>query len=462
MGNRGKFNSKFGFIAAAAGTAVGLGNIWRFPFEVANGGGAVFILIYLGFCFLICYPLMVTEIAIGRKTERDASGAFTKLGFSKWRFLGKMGIAASVIGLSLYSVIAAWAFGYFIEMLLGNFSIGSNFDSYIKDIFKIGLYSLIFLSVTVFIVSKGVSGGIEKASKILMPSLLLMIIILGSYAMTLPNGIKGISFYLIPDFSKINLPVIYGALAQAFFSLSLGMGAHITFGSYALKEDNILASASLITLSDVVVAFLAGFMMFPFVAYLNNGDVAGVVGGPGLIFETLPSVFESLGPVAGIIVGSFFFLLLSFAALTSAVALLEVPVAFMIDEYKIVRKRATWSVAIFIFTLSIPSLLGNGYSDFFTNFIQYGSMEIKTNFLTFILHINDAIMLSGGFLISIFGAYIWHKKKLNEELSVGFPGYKDSMLEKFIGLAISYLCPATTGLIFILTVLDRYFGVVIL
>ncbi len=463
MASRGNFNSKIGFIAAAAGSAVGLGNVWKFPFEVANGGGAAFVIMYLAFCFLLCFPVMVTEIAIGRKTQKNPVGAFAALGFPKWKFLGKMGVLAGVLILSFYNVVAGWAFGYFVEILMGNFAIGSQFGEFIKDVVKVGGYGLIFMFSTAFIVSKGISGGIEKASKIMMPALLGIILLLVGYALTLPYAMEGVSFYLIPDFSEINLEVVYSALGQAFFSLSLGMGAHITYGSYVSKNDNIITSASLITLTDITVAFLAGLMMFPFVAYLSNGDMAGVTGGPGLIFMTLPGVFESFGPVLGIVIGASFFLLLCFAALTSTVSLLEVPVAYAVDDFGIPRKKAVWVVAAGIFIIGLPSLVGNGYSAFFSNFITYGGNESATDFMTFIGHVaNDSILPLGGCLISIFGAYVWKKANLNEEISQGYPGYKGSFVEKFLNLMISVFCPVILGIIFILTVLDRFFGITVL
>lgn len=462
MASRGNFNSKFGFIAAAAGTAVGLGNIWRFPFEVANGGGAAFLLIYLGFCFVLCLPLMLTEIAIGRNTHKDASGAFSHLGFRKWSFLGKMGIFASIIGLSLYFVIAAWALGYVIEMLIGNFAIGDQFNTYITDILKIGTYGLIFLTATAVIVSKGISGGIEKASKILMPSLLVMIILLGIYALTLDHAFEGVVYYLVPDFSELKLSVVYSAIGQAFFSLSIGMAAHLTYGSYVSKDDNILASASLITVADVTVAFLAGLMLFPFVAFISNGNFENVSGGPGLIFETLPIVFESFGNLWGVLIGVVFFLLLSFAALTSAIALLEVPVTYLVDEHKIQRKKAVIIMTAIIFILGIPSLIGNGYSTFFTNFIQYGSQSDPTNFLTFLIHTNDILMISGGILMSIFAMHVWKEPNLTAEIATGFPFYTNSIFRKMLRFLIGYICPAVLAVILVLTILDRYFGIIII
>jgi neurotransmitter:Na+ symporter, NSS family len=456
MASRGGFNSRIGFIAAAAGSAVGLGNIWKFPFEVGQGGGAAFVIVYLAFAFILCFPVMVTEIAIGRKTEKNPVGAFSALGFRRWRIVGILGVLAGVLILSFYNVVAGWAFGYFIEMVQGNFNIGSNFGGFTGNLVKVGGYGILFMLATAFIVSKGISGGIEKASKILMPTLIIMILGLVFYAFTLPNAGKGIEFYLLPDFSKITLSVMYKALGQAFFSLSLGMGALITYGSYVAKKENIVTAAALITLTDVGIALLAGLMMFPFV--FSQG--LPPTGGAGLIFVTLPGIFESLGPVLGIIIGSTFFLLLSFAALTSTVSLLEVPVSYVVDEHKINRKVAVWLVAGLIFIVGIPSMLSNGSSAFFSNFITYIGAEKATDFMTFIGHVaNDSFLPLGGALIAIFAAYIWKKHNLNKEIEQGFEGFEDSFVEKFIDFSISYLAPVILISIFILTVLDRFFGV---
>ena len=203
--NRGEFGSKLGFVLAAAGSAVGLGTIWKFPFEVGNGGGAAFVVLYLLFCFLICFPVMVTEIAIGRKTNRNPVGAFKSLGYRRWAIVGYMGLFCGVLILSFYNVVAGWAFGYFLEMVQGNFAIGEQFGTYVSDWARVGLYGLLFMGATAFIVSGGIKGGIERAAKILMPSLLAIILFLVIYAFTLPNAIKGVEFYLLPDFSKINV-----------------------------------------------------------------------------------------------------------------------------------------------------------------------------------------------------------------------------------------------------------------
>ncbi|MBV6644011.1 MAG: sodium-dependent transporter [Cyclobacteriaceae bacterium] len=460
MAARGAFSNRLGFILAAAGSAVGLGNIWKFPFEVGLGGGAAFVGMYLLFCFLLCFPVMVTEVAIGRKTQKNAIGAFNSLGFKKWNFIGKLGIFCGILILSFYNVIAGWAFGYFFEMAVGNFSISQNFGVYTSNVLKVGAYAVVFMLFTAFFVSKGVSGGIERLAKILMPSLIFMIFCLVGYALTLPNAFEGIKFYLVPDLSEITMSTVGGALRQAFFSLSLGMGALITYGSYLSKSDNIVSSAAFITLADVGIAFIAGLMIFPLVAFNNGGDMSLVQSsqaGPALIFVTLPGVFETLGAGLGAFVGAFFFLLLSFAALTSTVSLLEVPVSYVVDEWKLDRKVAVGAVALLIFIIGLPSMLANGASGFFSgSFTMPGG---STDFLSLAALSADTLLLFGGFFIVTFAAYVWKKENLHEELAEGFDGYHASFVKTFIDFAISYVCPVLLAILFVLVFLNNFFGI---
>ncbi len=458
MSARGNFSSRIGFILAAAGSAVGLGNIWKFPFEVADGGGAAFVLIYLVFAFILCFPVMVTEVAIGRKTEKNPIGAFNALGFKRWNIIGKFGILCGVLILSFYNVVAGWAFGYFLEMIMGNFGIGEVFGSFTSDIVKVGAYAIIFMFTTAYIVSKGVSGGIEKLAKILMPTLIVMILSLVIYSFTLPNAIEGVKYYLVPDLSKLtNVNTIGGALRQAFFSLSLGMGALITYGSYLSKKENIVSSSALITLFDVGIAFIAGLMMFPLVAYNLGGEMSNVQGGAGLIFVTLPGVFETLGGTLGVIVGGFFFLLLSFAALTSTVSLLEVPVSYVVDEYKVKRTKAVIIMSAIIFVIGIPSLVGNGYSEFFSN--AFNLPGGSSDFMTLVGYITDVLLMFGGFLIVTFAAYVWKKENLAEEISHGYPGFNDSIIKKLLNFCISYLCPVVLAILFVVVVFNNFLGI---
>lgn len=458
MTERSGFSSKVGFIAAAAGSAVGLGNIWKFPFEVGESGGAAFVVVYLLFCFMLCFPLMVAEIAIGRKAQRNPVGAFNALGHGRWSFIGKLGILSCVLILSFYNVVAGWCFGYFIEIIFGNFSIGEQFPFFVKDVIKVGGYSVVFMATTAYIVSRGISKGIEKAAKILMPILLIIIGLLATYALTLPGASKAVAFYLFPDFTKITGEVVYNALGHAFFSLSLGMGAMITYGSYVGKKDNIITSAVAITLLDVGIAFLAGLMLFPMV--ISQG--LDTHGGAGLVFMSLPAVFENMGPFMGIVVGSLFFLLLSFAALTSTVSILEIPVSYLVDEKEMRRPRAVWLVAVGIFILGIPSLLANGYSGFFTKFVTYFCASAPTDFMTFISDVaSNSFLPLGGFLIALFTAFVWKKENLFEEVTNGNKNFTGTWVAKFLGFSIKYLCPWILGAVFILNVLDSFFGLTI-
>ncbi|MCW9000645.1 MAG: sodium-dependent transporter, partial [Kangiellaceae bacterium] len=314
-----------------------------------------------------------------------------------------------------------------------------------------------------FIVSRGVSQGIERAAKIMMPSLIILILGLIIYSLTLPDALAGIKYYLLPDFSKLTGSVVYSALGQAFFSLSLGMGALITFGSYLKKDTNIVSSAAIITVSDVSIAFLAGLMMFPIVAYLTQGDlqaISQISGEESFIFQTMPAVFESLGSTLGVIIGGLFFLLLSFAALTSTISLLEVPTAFLVDEKKIQRSKATWLVALVVFLVGIPSMLGAGSSSFFADFIRLPGMENSMSFMAVVGLVGGSTFLSlGGFLISIFTAYVWKKRNFNEEIYYENEGRLGRLLRLYVDFAIGVICPIVLGILCLVTILNNYFGI---
>jgi neurotransmitter:Na+ symporter, NSS family len=455
VASRSKFTNKFGFIAAAAGSAVGLGNIWKFPFEVGKGGGSAFLIMYLVFCFVLCFPILVTEIAIGRRSQKSAAMAFRPLGHPNWSAIGILRVFCGVVILSFYNVVAGWVLGYFVEMLLGNFAIGDNFSAYVNDIAEVGGYTLAFLIATAVIVSQGVTKGIEKASKLLMPVLLVIIISLTIYALTLSGAKAGLTFYLVPDFSKINLNVIYRALGQSFFSLSLGLGAMMTYGSYLSRKENIVSAAAMITLADVGIAFLAGLMIFPFV--FSQGIQPE--GGAGLIFMTMPGIFESMGPTLGIVIGASFFLLLAFAALTSTISLMELPVAYLVDKHKIKRKYGVWYAAGVIFLLGIPSMIGNGYSGFFTNFITYVGATQPVNFMDFVTDVaSNTLLPFGGLMVSIFSIYVWKRGKLFRELTHGYPTFTKTFVARYIGFSLQYVAPPVLGAIFIITILEIFFG----
>jgi neurotransmitter:Na+ symporter, NSS family len=461
MAQRGNFSSKAGFIAAAAGSAVGLGNIWKFPYEAGENGGAAFLMIYMVSVLLIGFPLIVAEIAMGRKGQTDAIGTYKKLGGKNWGFAGLLGVICAILFLSFYNVVAGWSFGYFYQIVFGDLLQQNNFGSYFgefaADVSDNVFFSLVFMLITAFIVARGVQKGIETFSKILMPSLLILLVGLVIYAMTLENAMAGIQFYLVPDFSQITGKTIYKAMGQAFFSLSLGVGGLITYGSYFGKKENIVSNAAVIAGVDLLVAFLAGLLIFPLVFSQGQEPTAG----PGLVFVALPGIFAAMGPVIGKVIGGAFFLLLCFAALTSTISILEIPSAYFVDQKKMDRKKVVYSLSIFIFILGLPSLLSIGAVDALTNLMVYEGQS--KSFLDLIADVSTELTLPfGGFLVSVVVALKWKKKGLSEEISKGYPGYAGSFMEKFINLMISTLCPLVLGLTFITTILQKFFNVVLI
>lgn len=456
MASRSGFSSRIGFIAAAAGSAVGLGNIWKFPYETGQNGGAAFLITYLACIFLIGFPVMVGEIAIGRKTQKNPYGAYKSLGGKSWALVGLFGVLCGAMILSFYNVIAGWAFGYFIEIGFGDLlqapDHGAFFGEYVANINDNLIFSIVFMILTAFIVIRGVQGGIEAASKILMPLLYVLLIGLIVYAVSLPGASEGLSFYLNPDFSKVTLSTIYSAMGQAFFSLSLGMGALITYGSYISKKENIVDSAAIVSIADTSVAFLAGLLIFPLV--FSQGVTPGA--GPGLVFVTLPGVFEAMGS-GGRIIGAAFFLLLSVAALTSTISLLEVPVAYMTDQFKMKRGKAVAILAVLIFLFGLPSMLSQGASPFFTEFVTYEGGP--KDFLTLINDIFSEVGLPlGGFLMCLFIAFKWKSANLDEEVAIGNPGYMNSWMRKYLNIMITVVCPIVLGIITLLTIAGKFFG----
>lgn len=460
MAARGGFSSKLGFIAAAAGSAVGLGNIWQFPYVAGQNGGAAFLLIYVAWIFLIGLPVMVGEIAVGRRTLANPYGAYKQLGGKSWALVGLFGIICGVMILSFYNVVAGWAFGYFIQVSFGNVlkepDFAGYFNNYVADYTDNLIFSISFMILTAFIVYKGVQKGIEGTSKVLMPTLFVILILIIIYGLTLPNAMDGVNFYLIPNFDLINGATIYSALGQAFFSLSLGMGALITYGSYIGKQDNIISSATMVTVADTMVAFLAGLMIFPLVFSQGQSPSEG----PGLVFVALMGVFQTMDPLMARFVGGGFFLLLSFAALTSTISLLEVPVAFLVDEKKISRGKAVSIMAVVIFALGLPSMLGFGATEVFTSFMHYEG--VTKSFMDVVQDIFFVVSLPlGGFLLSIFIATRWKNHNMSEEISHGNTSYKGSIFEKFFNIMITFVCPVVLGIMFVLTMLQKFFGIVV-
>ncbi len=416
---RGEWSSRIGFILAAAGSAIGLGNIWRFPYVTGQNGGAAFVLIYLIFVFAVGLPYLIGELALGRATHKNPVGAIRKIkGKSSWWVTaGALGVLTGFGILSYYAVIAGWTFGYIFKILAGNHA---TFGQYVSFPFlNIGL-TLLFIFFTVSVVLGGVKGGIEKWSKILMPLLFILMVLIIIRSVTLKGAMEGLVFYLKPDFSKITFKVILEAMGQAFFSLSLGMGLMITYGSYLSDKENLAVSGLWVAVFDTLIAILAGFMMFPAI-FAYGMDPAG---GPSLVFEVLPTIFSKLP--FGNIVGALFFLLLSIAALTSTISLLEVATAYFVDEKSFSRKVAVWVSAGIVFILAVPSALSSGGVKFFTEMKIFG----KESFLGIMDFIWGNLWLSIGALsMAIFMGFIWKTDNVVKEIEKGFPVFT----KKFAG-----------------------------
>ena len=466
-GEREHFSSKLGFILAAAGSAVGIGNLVGFPVNAAKNGGGAFLIMYAIFVFLICLPVMIAEMAIGRNTAKEPVGAFKTLsGNNKlWGAAGFLGVLTPFMIAVFYMVITVWIFGYIALTLTGDLDyLASNggFGEFINSPYL--FIALIFVGAIVsFILAAGVKEGIEKAAKILMPTLFVMLLIMVAFVLTLDNAIAGIEFFLIPDFNKLTPSVINGALSQAFFSLSLGMGILLTYGSYITKQTNIPNSAKLVAITDTSVAFIAGLMILPAVFSFNpNVNPAELSeSSVSLIFTFLPKIFlalqTSIGYVGASAVAVFFFLLVFFAAITSLVSIIEVPVSYLVTEKKQSRKKALLYLTLTAGVLTIFATVSFGMVDFFTQFTSYAG-ESKSFFDVVYDVFYDTILPLNGFLLCIFVSYRWHKKQLSDELSIGNEKYKGSWVETYINFSLGTFIPVIVLLIFVNTVASKFFS----
>ncbi|NLM06681.1 MAG: sodium-dependent transporter [Tissierellia bacterium] len=348
--DRGQFASNWGFIMAAAGSAVGLGNLWKFPYLAGQSGGGVFVITYLFLVVAIGYTMMLGEMAIGRATKLDPYSAYRSIS-PKWGWVGGLGILTAFVILSYYSVVGGWVIKYIISSVMGTIP---DFGTFIGGAAEPIIYHAIFMLVTILIVLGGISGGIEKASKIMMPALFVALIIIVIRSVTLPGAGAGLEYYLKPDFSKFSFGVVLAAMGQVFFSLSLGMGALVTYGSYLDKSSDLEKNAFIVPAMDTSVALLAGFAILPAVFAFGKEPGAG----PSLLFITLPEVFAAMP--FGRLFAVMFFVLVLFAALTSSISLLEVVVSFTIDKLKMSRKSGTWTVGFIMFIIGIFASLSNG------------------------------------------------------------------------------------------------------
>ena len=413
--DRASFGSKIGAILAAAGSAVGLGNIWRFPYEAGNHGGAAFILLYLACVFIMGMPIMIAEFTVGRRAKASTGRAFGLLANnSKWDVIGMLGVLAGLLILGYYSVVAGWTLEYILSSVTNGFAdkkpedFVAAFQSFSQDPIRPVVWLLAFLLFTHYIVVKGVKDGIEKSSKILMPVLFILIVVLAICSMALPNANKGLEFLLKPDFSKVNADVFLGAMGQAFFSLSLGMGCLSTYASYFGSDTRLGKTALSVGVIDTFVAILAGLIIFPAAFSVGIQPDAG----PSLIFITLPNVFQqAFGgiPFLAMIFSLLFYVLLALAALTSTISLHEVVTAYLNERFKISRNRAAMLVTGFCVVTGILSSLSLGAWD--AKFFSLGFFDLL-DFVT------AKLMLPlGGLLVCLFVGWYLKRSVSYEELT---------------------------------------------
>ncbi|MEM9554267.1 MAG: sodium-dependent transporter [Acidobacteriota bacterium] len=446
---RGNWSSRFGFVLAAAGSAIGLGNIWRFPYTAGENGGGAWVLLYLAFVFVIGFPVLLAELAIGRATQQSPVSAIKQLvPGTWWPIVGGIGVMAGFGILSFYSVIAGITVGYVGLSLVGKFNATIDGDSSAaiftgltsNGVLMISL-SLLFLLLTALVVRKGISGGIERAARVLMPVFFLFLVLLVVRAMTLGTAAEGLAFLFAPDFSSLTVGGAVSALGQALFSLSLGMGAMITYGSYLSKDDAIPISAGSVAIFDTSIALLGGLIVFPTLFYAGAEATAG----PGLVFIVMASIFGSLP--FGSVVSVLFYLLLAIAALTSTISLLEVIVSYFVDDRRWPRERAVWFVTALCFVLAVPSALSLGAFGGLTNFYERGG------FLDFANEIFGTYFLTvGAMSLCIFVGWKWGIKPALASIEAGGHRLPAAGVWSFL---VRFVCPLA---VLVLLVYGAIFG----
>lgn len=464
---REHFRSRLGFILAAAGSAVGIGNLVGFPVNAAKSGGAAFLFVYAIFVVFICLPVMMAEISLGRHTKRNPLGAYSAVSSNSvlWKIGGWLALITPFMIAVFYQVLTVWLLAYFVGALTGNLEALADpnyFGSFITNNI-VFLYLAVLTVLIGFILNSGVQNGIERLAKALMPALFIMLILLTLFVLTLDNAMLGVKFYLIPEFSKINASVINNALGQAFFSLSLGMGILITYGSYVSRQDSIAGGAKMVAAVDTSVAFFAGLLILPAIFAFNPETNTGELSSSSvsLVFTFLPKIFLSLQSVIGYLgaslFASLFFLAVFFAAITSQVSILQVPLSAFQDELKFSRLKSVLSLGISAILLVIFSTVSFGMSDYFTSFTTYGGAT-KSFFDVVYDVFYDTILPLNGLIVCLFVAFVWRKHNLNKELSVGDADFEGSITQKYIDFALTTFIPVVLLFVFINTVCLKFFA----
>ena len=442
---RGNFGSKLGIVLATAGSAVGLGNVWRFPYMAGQDGGAAFILIYIGCIVVLGMPGMISEFIVGRHAQANAARAYDKLsGGRPWKYVGYLGILTSTIILGFYAVVAGWCLQYLVASVAGSIQgdadyVRQYFENFATDALKPTLWGVAFILITHVVIVRGVQKGIERASKLLMPILFVLLLVLVVAACMLPGSWAGVEFLLKPDFSKLTQNVLLDALGQAFFSISLGTACLCTYASYFSPDTDLRRSAMQIVLIDTLIAILSGLMIFPAAFSVGvNPD-----SGPSLIFITLPNVFQqAFGavPAIGYVVSIMFYALLVFAALTSTISMHEIGTAFITEEFSMERRKSAWGITAVAAVISIFCSLSVGACT--------GLKLMGYSLMDFCDLLTANVMLPlGGLLTCLFVGWYIPRHVARDEFTNN--GRLSSRLFAVYLFAVRFLCPLCIALIFL-------------
>ena len=433
---RGEFSSRFGFLMAASGSAVGLGNIWGFPTNAASNGGAAFLFVYLVLAFALAYPALMAELIIGRHARANAVTALRSISPGK-----KSKLAALIVGfagivtvsfiLSFYAIVSGLMIAFFFDPVARILSMDGAARWLTTDaVLRNSIFVVMFMTVTIFIINAGVKDGIEKWASRLMPSLIVILILLIIYVLTLPGASDGLRAYLVPDFSRIADPaLLVDAMGQAFFSLSLGVGTMLIYGSYISKKENLPTTGGLVALLDIGIAVLAGLLILPamYVALANGVEIfdaeGGLIAGPGLIVSVLPALFNTMGG-AGVFVGLAFFLLMTIASLTSSISMLEVPVAYGVEHHNLERRKAAIIIGSIITLISLIIVF---------NFNPMFDMVVS-----FTTEVSQPLL---GFSFCIFAAWIWRRNDILQEIKQGAPEAEQGLFWKIWPFYVKFICP---------------------
>jgi len=446
--SRGGFSSRLGFIMAAAGSAVGLGNIWGFPTQTASNGGAAFVLVYLVLAFCLAYPAFMADLLIGRYGQANAVTSLQKMSHNLWQkrfafMVGFGGIICAALILSFYGILAGWMMSFAIDPLLRLFGLNEAAQWFVtQSLARNLIFTALFMLLTIFIIRRGVEDGIEKWSKRLMPMLIILLTVLIIYVMTLEGASEGVKAYLQPDLSRVfDADLLISALGQAFFSLSLGTSVMIIYGSYISKKENLVSLGAQVTLIDVSIAFLAGLLIIPSMYVAQAHGVAifaedgSLISGSNLVFTVLPSLFDGMG-VMGMFVGFAFFVLMTIAALTSSISMLEGPVSYVVERHDVERTKATTFIGLGILILSIIIVLNISFMLDFVAMIstQYGQPIIAM-------------------LCCVFVGWIWQRNSLLEEIKQGNDNVENSLFWKIWPWYVKFVCPTAIAAVFVHSIL---------